>query len=613
MVRLHHFTPVMNHRWLAVVLTLLAIWMALPAAAEVEATLDRDSVAAGNGALLTLTISGGRAEPPEIPTVENLIIQSRGQSQQIRMINGVTSVSITYSFVVGSNVAGDYEIPAIEVKVAGNVESSQPLKLKVLAAEAVQPPPGMPQNPPGTPAEETEEENRFGFLTVELAAKERSHVYVGEIAPVRIRAWLPANSRAQLRSGVKPEGQGFTVHHVSDQPQQTQEIKDGKRYTVVTWYGGISATKAGQLPASLSLDATVAVRDTSAPKPPRQRSGPFADPFFDDAFDNLNARLIQKDVTLKSEDQEIEVRALPAAGRPQGFNGAVGKFKFDQATIPATWTTGEPQQIGVTLGGSGNFALADTPALTPADAWKTYPGKGDFSPGDQASFSGTKTFRFSAVPRKGGDHSVALTFSYFDPDAGTYETLTTTPQLITVAGQDLAEDPVVEAAPSPPPVKKDAGLIGQHTAPRPEATLVPLVSRPAFVPLLALSGGLGAVGALLLGWRIHRDNPRRQALAAMEKATRDALQSAANARDVPGFFAAARLALQQRLGAQWNQPPHAITTADIESRIASDSPVARFFREADRHEYHHQPAAEIQPQWRTLLNEALASLTPSTR
>ena len=105
-------------------------------------------------------------------------------------------------------------------------------------------------------------------------------MYVGEIAPVRIRAWLPADARVQLRSGIQPEGKAFTLHNVSDQPQQTSEIKDGKRYHVVTWYGGISATKAGNYPASLSVDATVAVRDTSAPQAPPTDGRTFRRPVF---------------------------------------------------------------------------------------------------------------------------------------------------------------------------------------------------------------------------------------------------------------------------------------------------------------------------------------------
>lgn len=615
---LHHLA-----KWFACfILAFVSITTAAPAA-EVEALLDRDSVPAGNGAILTLKISGGSAGQPAIPTIADFIFQPRGTSNQIQVINGLTSVSVIYTYAVGSNTPGDYEIPAIEIVVDGAKLSTKPLKLKVLDSAAAQPPAGIAPTPPGQQAagegEAETGEKRFGFLTVELADSKRSHAYVGEIAPVRIRAWLPNDARTQLRSGIQPEGKAFTLHNVSGQPQQTQEIKDGKRYTVVTWFGGISATKAGKYPASLSLDATVAVRDTSAPKPQRRRmGGPFDDPFFDNVFENMNAPMIQKDVTLKSDDQEIEVRPLPEEGRPSGFTGAVGEFKFEGVQIPNDWKTGEPQQIAAKLGGSGNFSLMKAPVITPPDAWKTYPGKDEFTAGDEASFSGSKSFQFSAVPRKGGAQDVALDFSYFDPAAESYKTIISPPQKTQVSGQDLVD---IEPAATPAakePEKKVVGIVAQHLAMSPPASLVPLVSRPAFIPLLVVAAVLCVLGKIL-GWlRVRRDDPRRRALAAMELATREALAAAgqcAAARDVSGWFAAARLAIQQRLGAVWNQPAQAITLAEITARIPEDSPVTRFFLEADRHEYSRQSSGEILPQWRSLLDEAMASLslTPAAR
>ena len=588
-------------------------------AADVEAQLDRDSVPVGNGAMLTLRISGGRAEAPQIPKVENLIVEPRGQSNQMQMTNGRTTVSVTYSYIVGSQTPGDYQIPEIEVTVDGAKLTTKPLTLKVLAEGAAQPPAGM-QNQPGNPPTSQDAapgEDQFGFLTVEPATSDRKYVYVGEIAPVRIRAWLPADSRAQLRSGIQPEGKAFTLHNVSSQPQQTQETKDGKSYLVVTWFGGISATKAGSYPASLSLQATIAVRDQSAPAPRRRTGGPFDDPFFDSAFDRMNARYIEKDVTLTSRDQEIEVRPLPTEGRPAGFTGAVGQFKLDSSNIPSAWKTGEPQQVAAQVSGEGNFALMNAPELTPAENWKSYKGKDEFTPGDEASFSGSKKFQFSAVPRKGGAQEAGLSFSYFDPAVGQYKTLTTPAQKIQVAGEDLVEHKSeAPASPEQAPKPKD-NLIAQKSANTPSRPLVPLVSRPAFAPLLGLAGGLVMLGGLCAGFRKRYNDPKRLAHAAMEKATREALHAAgerAAARDVAGFFAAARLAIQQRLGALWNQPAQAITLAEISERIPDDSPVAEFFREADLHEYsRHAAAGEMFPRWQRLLDQALTSLTPSVR
>ena len=598
----------------ALIVIAVCSWSAA-SAVEVEALLDRDSVPAGNGALLTIRIAGGRAKNPEFPVIENLIVQGRGQSNQMQIVNGQTSVSVTYSYAVGSETPGDYQIPPIEITVDGKKFSTKPLKLKVLDAGAAQAPAGIPPNAPGSqPAGDGEADDggrKFGFLTVELAASERKHAYVGEIAPVRIRAWLPADSRANLRSGIQPEGKAFTLHNVSDQPQQTYEVKDGKRYLVVTWFGGMSATKAGKYPASLSVNATVAVRDTSAPKPRR----PSGDPF-DRFFEDMNVPMIQKDVTLKSDDQEIEVRPLPQEGRPEGFTGAVGSFKFEPSEIPSNWKTGEPQQIQTRLSGSGNFAMVKAPDLTPSELWKTYPGKDEFTAGDNASFSGNKVFQFSAIPRKGGAFDTALTFSFFDPAAAAYQTITSPVQKIQVAGEDIVDDePAVVAAPVEPEKKREQ-LVAQHAGFSPVSTLVPLVSRPAFIPYLGTGGALCVLGGILAWFRHRSGDPQRLARAAEEKAACKALAAAdrcAASSDVAGFFSAGRLAIQQRLGGLWNQPAQAITLAEIMARIPQDSPVARFFVEADRLAYSRQDTGVIEPAWLTLLADAMKSLTPPTR
>jgi hypothetical protein len=608
----------LSFRHCAKSLLVLAIFaftqLSLARAAEVKALLDRDSVQAGNGAELSIQVLGGSSEEPELPAIENFIFQPRGQSQQVQIINGSMSRSVTYNYAVGSNIPGDYQIPPIQVMVGGKKLATAPLKLKVLDAAAAQPPAGIP--PSSEPQTPEDAEKQFGFLTVELAGSKRNHVYVGEIAPVRIRAWLPAQSRAQLRSGIQPEGKAFTLHNVSGQPQQTEEIRDGKRYLVVTWYGGMSATKAGNYPASLSLNATVAVRDPSAPTPRRRMGGPFDDPFFDSVFDNTNARMIQKDVTLKSDDQAIEVRALPVDGRPSGFTGAVGQFEFDGVEVPERWNSGEPQQISARLRGSGNFSLMNAPEVIPADGWKTYSAKGDFTPGDEASFAGSKQFQFNVVPRKGGEQEVSLSFSFFNPEEGIYKTVNSPIKKVQVNGSDWVEvEP--EAAPATvAPVKPSDLLVAQQLTMGPVRSLVPLVSRPSFGWLLAAAAGLFFSGWILRGLRVRRDDPQRVAFATFEKATREALATAARCAetgDVPGFFSAARSAIQQRLGWLWNQPAQAITLADVQARMPNGSPVVEFFREADRHEYSHLSSGEVQAAWRKLFDAALASLPSPAR
>ena len=578
-------------------------------AGEIEASLDRDTVQAGQGALLTLNISGSALGRPQMPKVENFIFQPQGQSQQIRMINGATTRSITYQYAVGSQVPGEYEIPSISMTVDGEQISTNPLKLKVLAAGAAQPPVGAA--PGSAPADETQpvdEADRFGFLTVQLLTGERKHVYVGEIAPVKIEAWIPAEGQAQVRSGIQPEGKAFTLHNVNEKPEQTTKVRDEKQYIVVTWYGGISATKAGKNPVSLSLDATVAVRDTSAAQRSRPRmGGAFDDPFFDDIFDRMRTPMIQKNVTLASRDEEIEVRLLPEQGKPEGFSGAVGDFAMKDARIPEEWKTGEPQSLEASVTGSGNFALLDEPKLVPAEGWKVYSGKDNFTPGDVASFSGTKDFRFSAVPGKHGSQELALELRYFDPAAGEYKTVRSQMQPVEIVGEDIVFKEETAVAENPPAVEDD--LVGQRAKiSGSRATLVPLVSRPLFAGLLGGAGLLSLAGMGLMVVRSRREDPERIANEKLESQTRAAMKRVSQATDDQEFFAAGRHVLQLKLGALWDRPAEAITSADVKARLDQESAVVRFFNESDQQSYSRSSNAGDLQKAKALLDEALQNL-----
>lgn len=594
-------------------LLLIAIgFLSVADAVEIEATLDRREVVAGNGAVLSIKISG-RVARPDIPEIPDLVIQPRGTSQQTQVIGRTVTTTSIYTYVVGSYKPGVYEIPSIEVEVKGEKASTKPLRLTVVDSEGDLP----AEDEGGEPQEQPQEEPKAddprndGFLTVELQESERKHAYVGEIAPVKIQAWIPAYGRPVLRTGIQPEGQGFTLHNLSKRPQESQDYLNGRRYIVITWYGGISATKSGTLPASLSVGATVYVPKEGGGGFARGRRGAFSDPFFNGVF-GPDEDLEEKTVTLKSDGQEIEVRALPTEGKPKDFSGAVGNFRFDGVRVPDRWNTGEPEQIAARISGTGNFALVRAPEVTPEETWKTYEGREEFTAGDETSFSGSKVFQFSALPKKGGSQNIALSFSYFDPDAGSYKTLIESEKTVQVTGEDLVEEKESAPVPAPAPVVKSDDLIGQYSSSRPASTLVPISSRAAFLEMLVAAAVMAFAGGVLGWWRLRSSDPRRRAAAQTSRATKLAVDQAAAAGDARGFFAAGRKALQQGLGAKWKQPPHAITSAEVQARLPQDSPVVKWFLEADLCEYGVAAKSEILPEWRKLLADALESLTPTS-
>ncbi len=577
-------------------------------AAEVSVSVQPKSFPANQGGQLSVTVTGGNFKSPPNPTPPNGVnLRQYGQSQNIQIINGQMSRTITQNFVVSAPEPGDYTIPSFQVEVGNETLDTEPVTFTVTAASAS---PGSSNLPPAAggggvaTADATE-----SFLKLEYPPRDRDYLYVGEMAPVRITAYFPAENRVTLQSAPRPEGQGFTLHNLSEQPEQDFAVVDGVNYRTVTWFGGVSTAKAGKYPIQVALDATVMVRDTSQGGRSRPRSpfgnSPFGrslfdDPFFDDFFDSAFTRMIPREVTLSSNDDPLDVRSLPTEGRPADFSGAVGEFSLGSYKLPADATTGEPRQIRVTVEGRGNFDRTGAPKLLPENIWKTYSPKTEFTPADSTAFSGRKTFEFSAVPQKGGEHEAQLSFSYFDPTKGSYETVTSPAIPLMVTGEDVnAQNAAAVAANAPvqPSEAKNDSEIEKETTDLAPSRVVGSAGSPAVIALFYetlfwLVVGL-AVFAILVGMiarsvRRRLSDPVRVAHRETAAAENDALaaaRAAAQAGDAPAFFAAARRSLQTRLAVGWNRPATSITLSELRLRLPSDSPAIKIFAAADALEY----------------------------
>lgn len=570
-------------------------------AAEVSAQLSADSIEAGQGAMLTILVQGGSPEgPPSFPDVKNLIMNQRGQSQQMSIVNGKMSRSISYSFVVGSMEAGEYEIPAATVTVGGEKFKTEPLKLLVR--------PGANGAPAGMgdhedTAETEAEAGDYGYLTFQLATKEREHVYPGEIAPVRIRAFFPMDVQVSLNGPPRPEGSAFTLHNLTEEPQQSTEVVNGKRYRVVTWFGGLSATKAGKYPASFGLEARVAIRDQSA-----RRRGSVLDDFF--------APMVQKDVTLSTENPpKLDVVELPKKGMPDDFSGAIGRFEFESLSLPNALEVGEPVRVQAVLKGEGNFSLLKEPHPLPAENWKSYDGNSEFSPGDVAAFAGAKRFQFNVVPLVPGDEKLSFGFSYFDPEKGEYLRAVSEAQDVVITGESAKPAEVVEVkdaekvkpeGPQLAPLRTELGRVQSYAAIDERGWFVPVMSGSVILTL-----GIFGYGA----WTRRKIDYGKMARLANEAAAREAMSKAEHAvagGDGVTFFMAARDAIRIRVAERTGIRSEAVTSADLLNVEGEE--IAEILKEADRIDYSGRTdtAADL-PQWKAKLDRGLDKLAMEGR
>lgn len=122
----------------------------------------------------------------------------------------------------------------------------------------------------------------------------------------------------------------------------------------------------------------------------------------------------------------LEVRALPG-GAPESFSGAVGRFSAARTVDSApTIYLGDPITLRVEISGVGNFETMARPPLPLPEGWRAYerPAAGDIQR-DTLIGLGRRAFEWRLIADSAGAHVFPpMTFSYFEPDALAYQTVT---------------------------------------------------------------------------------------------------------------------------------------------------------------------------------------------
>ena len=139
-----------------------------------------------------------------------------------------------------------------------------------------------------------------------------------------------------------------------------------------------------------------------------------------------------------SQELDLEVIPLPEAGRPQGFSGAVGQFALKLEANRASLPQNSPITFSLTLTGIGNFQAIESIKLPLPTDFELYDtsaiGRVAAPIGTRQELESKKTFQITAIPRKAGKFEIApVKWSYFDPEKGTYETISTDPLTIEVS------------------------------------------------------------------------------------------------------------------------------------------------------------------------------------
>ncbi len=516
-------------------------------AATFTASLDRDTIALGESATLSLTFEDG--SPRNVPTPSNvagLQIAYVGPSSQFSFVNGETKSTVTYNFTLTPRQAGDFTIPTLAADVGGQRLSSLPLRLKVLP----------PNSPPPAAINSGSE---VAFMRLTLPKKE---VYPGEVLAARLDIYLrdDVQNFGNFQFTGTP-ADGFTVGKMAQSPKQRVQI--GNRvYTDVPLKIALTANKSGTI--SLGPFTASAVVEL----PSSNRGG---DPFFRQFFNSGE----QKQVTLATDTLNVESLPLPAEGAPPNFNGAVGDYNMIVTAGPTNVAVGDPITVRVQISGRGAL---DALTLPDQPAWrdfKAYPPTQNIKTTDQLGIEGTKTFEQIITPQNTDVHELpAFSFSFFDPGAKTYRTLTQPSVQLAVHSGGTTPVPVIAATkaansrnPPPPqdilPIKEQIGALAPAGPPR--------LTRPAFLAAQSLPV-LAWLAAFV--WRKSTDNlannprlRRQRRVAGLVQDGLNDLRRLAAENNSAEFFATLFRLLQEQLGERLDCPSSSITEAVIDERL----------------------------------------------
>jgi hypothetical protein len=206
--------------------------------------------------------------------------------------------------------------------------------------------------------------------------------------------------------------------------------------------------------------------------------------------------LFDQDIVLETQPVTIQVKPLPA-GAPEDFGGAVGQFEIQASLSQIEGTAGEPLMLIIEIGGSGNVETIAEPTLPELPGWRFFGSTASSSTNRAGELiSGRRRFERLIVPGQAGNYVFpSIKFSYFDPGAEEYRTVSSEPIPVAVrpeaaggaspgsANGDGSGDavPLTDIGPIKP-VPSELGTAS-----------VPLASTPVFwvgwiAPVLAVGG-----------------------------------------------------------------------------------------------------------------------------
>ena len=338
----------------------------------------------------------------------------QGRSSSVQIINGKTtkSVQTTYSYLLRPVKTGKFTIPQATAKAKGEVITSQPVSVEVVASNSSSSQQAQQQqSQPQRQRQTAGVSDNDIFLTLDLS---RTNVVVGEPIVATVKLWQRVNI-AGFESAEFPDFNGFWSQETEapNNIEFTRETYDGQIYNsaLLRKYVLIPQHEGNITVSPAELVCLVNIRVSSG-------GNSIFDGFFDD-YTTIRKRVMSKAVNVK-------VSPLPA-GAPASFAGGVGKFSMSAKMSKDSLKTHEAASLIVTVSGTGNISLLEAPKVVLPPDMELYDTKISEKI-DKGGRNGSKIYEYPFIPRSYGDFTIdPIKYSYYDVESGKYVTLESEP------------------------------------------------------------------------------------------------------------------------------------------------------------------------------------------
>jgi hypothetical protein len=415
------------------ILLLLILLTSYANSQEFTASVSKNPVTVGERFQVTFSINteGSNFKAPDFKGFS--VLSGPSQSQNIQIINGAMSRSLSFSFLLSAEKTGEYTINSAYINADGKQLKSNSMQIRVLPESEAQ---------KQKRQQDAEQDKSLGdqaskilkdniFVRLSISKKD---VYQGEQVTATYKLFIhPELNIVQLNPSKIPSFNGFWTQELNNEKVNWErEVINGIPFnSAVIKQVVLFPQRSGKLtvdPYEFDVIARLKVQS-------RRRSNDPFNSFFDDPFFGGSYRDFP--YKPKSETFTINVKPLPTPA-PESFDGAVGSLTLDAWMDKNIVKAGEPVTLKAKVSGRGNLKLIENLKVNFPPDFEIYDPKTiDNISVSAGGVTGNISFEYLAIPRNAGKFKIEpIVFSYFDLSKNTYITVKSTEFDITVEKND---------------------------------------------------------------------------------------------------------------------------------------------------------------------------------